>query len=145
MSTEQQKRADKIGELIAEIEIDGVKAERERAAAVLTVAIADLLRRPRARDAVFLADKLADCRDKIDLTTAAPAPEPMTVGKVLRKMRAGYPVWEDWDDCEKDLVALVDSANQEQARRDAEICSGMAGTVARRDCRDAILKAAGLG
>lgn len=103
---------------------------------------------------LFIAQRI----ERADITGGVepPAPEPMTVAKVLAKIRAGYPIWEDWDDCERDLVRLV----QDQARRDAaiideslqplkdaapEISGHQEGAIAwLQPCRDKILKAAGL-
>jgi hypothetical protein len=124
MSTEQQKRADRIGELIAEIEINGVQAERERCAAVVAS-----VRKQASPGSVSAVRTVLD-RCHIGITRHLPeseplAPEPMTVAKVMTIFRTAFGFNLDGiaDDVEIHLADLV----QAQARRDAEI-------VDRRGC-----------
>lgn len=111
-------RADRIGELIAEIQIDAVEAERER----VRLLCMEVATKHRANDGSFPHTAMMIGRKLRDLDLSAtskpsPADEPMTVEKAIEELAGiAHDTPEDRADRRTILTALV----WEQVRRDAE-------------------------
>lgn len=126
---------------------EAVESERRECASLMVHAITAALARADG-DSVA---SLRECRKKVlarGREAQPPAPEPMTVAKMIEKWEAGTPVFGDrfgWLEFKNDLTSLVEA----QVRRDAEICLKMGAATAQqgitqRACYDAILESAGL-
>lgn len=68
----------------------------------------------------YLGVDITCCLSGAEEQTEPKADEPMTIEKVIEKLRSRYPVsmFGDWRSIEDDLTALVEV----QARRDATLC-----------------------
>lgn len=95
-----------------------------------------------------LVAALHDCDNAILEQTGEPkppAPEPMTIKEVVRKLRKRIVISHDWSEVEADLVALVEA----QVRRDADIIRtwndpGRSYQVLANTMADGLLESAGL-
>lgn len=111
---------------------EAVAGERERNAGVLTEVIGRL---DCCGPDVRARQRLLECRKTI-LSVEPPAPEPMTVKKLIDRLTESQGAIKNWRAVEIDLQELIKA----QARRDAEVCC----STGCSDCGKLILKAAGL-
>lgn len=93
------------------------------------------------------ADILTEQSEPLPASTSPPPAEPMTVERLMQRLRDVSGRVENWKAVEIDLTALVqeyEQASREvQARRDGEVAA-KSGSILGLDISRAILKAAGL-
>lgn len=117
---------------------EAVKAERKRAAGIVE---------RRLEQSGYSEGRWFDVLNEIRsgfVAPQSPPDEPVTIEKLLEKMRAGYPIFTTWDELEADLKALVEN----EARRIANLIRnaglGHVGITEPDLVADQILRSAGL-
>lgn len=153
--SDEPSLAEKVIDFIDEAQREATEAERERCWQAVAGVLNKAWKRAESSRPVW-AD-LVNCRDALlPPDSQPPAPEPMTVEKMMKMLRTAFGLNLDGieDDIEVNLTALLKA----QARRDAEILSQRerehppgwpksmttGWKAACRDGQDRILKAAGL-
>ncbi len=126
LSKTTEQRMDRIGELIAEVQLEAVEAEKRRWAKLLSDAKEEAI----VQKADYpLAAALRDIRDAglgAKPEPEPPPPEPMTVEGFIEWLYIPFPRQRGTAEIRNRLQAFVNSTDQAQARRDAEIATGMA-------------------